>query len=780
MIRPSGEYVVPDEPVEVPWIPPAAAESDGSAQRVAAAPSIRRLDGAVPEEASGVGTGHSLLPGPSGAPAGEAGLEGDSSAPAQGSFPLAWQDPIALKKRLATLTEEAGSAVRDWAADVERAVDRLGTVLEDRPADGRAPPTTAALAELHRLADAAAPVAAGLEDRGEATRLRRAAHALRRRTEVWQRVVGLWSAGAPASAGADPEQVALCIAKIERLTADSPEGPVWREYLLLDALRGWAEQRAPGGDQADASDNDADTTAEAVKKALRRLSEEPLTMAQREFLERPPLTTLKAELRREAAAPVDPSRLLVKLERYELSRWTSEAARVAADQRRLAVSSSAERRRLGRELERHYRNANVRITAGKAFLKRLMPEPEPERAPVHDVVRGVPVHGRSTTRTEVDVTMLPDPHRLTLVLAIRGRIDSLTRSNSGPATFWSNSRAWYVAEKPLEIDLHGIHLRPAEVWVSNSLRLRDVRTDFERLPLIGPLAEKVARSGHARNRAAANAEIRYKIRRKAKRRIDTEVDARLGELSRRLRQKLLEPMHRLRLDPVMIDAGTTEQRFVMRVRLAGEDQLGSHTPRPRAPSNALVSFQIHESAINNALARLELAGETFTLGELKNHLEDRLERDDLLHVPPDQYNVAITFARRDPLVVRFQDGKMSVALSIAKLRKGFRSWKDFTVRVFYKPEPDGLSAELRRDGVIQLIGDRLRLGGQIALRGVFARTFSKRRPVRLTPHRLVGNPTMEGIEVTQLTVDDGWVGVALAEGPAKSSRTAALRKPLRR
>ena len=35
------------------------------------------------------------------------------------------------------------------------------------------------------------------------------------------------------------------------------------------------------------------------------------------------------------------------------------------------------------------------------------------------------------------------------------------------------------------------------------------------------------------------------------------------------------------LDPQVISAETSEQRLTMRMRIAGEEQLAGHTPRPR-------------------------------------------------------------------------------------------------------------------------------------------------------------------------------------------------------
>ena len=118
---------------------------------------------------------------------------------------------------------------------------------------------------------------------------------------------------------------------------------------------------------------------------------------------------------------------------------------------------------------------------------------------------------------------------------------------------------------------------------------------------------------------------------------------------------------------------------------------------------------------------------------------------------------------------------MEVSLSIAKLAKGEHFWKHFQVRAFYRPEGNGPVAELVRDGIIQLIGQRLSTGGQIVLRGVFSHVFSKRTPWKLTPDRLADDPRFAGIGITQFVIEDGWIGVALGERRV-ALRPAAARK----
>ena len=140
---------------------------------------------------------------------------------------------------------------------------------------------------------------------------------------------------------------------------------------------------------------------------------------------------------------------------------------------------------------------------------------------------------------------------------------------------------------------------------------------------------------------------------------------------------MLGPMDSLLLDPMMIAAETTDKRFSMRIRLAGPDQLGGHTPRPQAPADSLASVQIHESMLNNVLERLELDGQTFDLAGLGRRLAERIHRFQPKPVDPDQEDVKITFAAKDAVHVRCNDGRLEITLAIARLSKGIAEVEGF-------------------------------------------------------------------------------------------------------
>ena len=131
------------------------------------------------------------------------------------------------------------------------------------------------------------------------------------------------------------------------------------------------------------------------------------------------------------------------------------------------------------------------------------------------------------------------------------------------------------------------------------------------IPVLGGMAQEIAYSQHEQGQAEMNLYVEQKIAAEAKQQVDEEANARLQRLNESLDRRVLQPLSDLSLSTTVIDAHTTRRRATMRLRLAGEDQIAGHTPRPRALANSLASCQIHESALNNALQRMELAGGTF-------------------------------------------------------------------------------------------------------------------------------------------------------------------------
>ncbi|MGW8255984.1 MAG: hypothetical protein ACWGMZ_00710, partial [Thermoguttaceae bacterium] len=520
-----------------------------------------------------------------------------------------WPEPKTLLSLLDELAQTPQSS--HWAKTTENLVRKLATAMAR---DQNEAETT--LDRLEKLRVEAEKLADSITDFLIARKLRQAAFAIERRLDVWESVAQLGPSALVEvdKPSADLHRLAVCLHEIGEITEKSSEGRQWRNYMLFDAMKQWTSKR---------EDAELDRQRALAKQVLTRLISTPMSTQQHQFITSEPVAALCAQLRRLAADPLTSVEVLADIERYEETWLPSDASRLGKDLLSLSQSDEPRRHELARSVESHYRNANLRVCLSQDFLNRLIPEQDMELAPVRETVLGLPVRGQSLTSREVALRLIPDPTHVRLALEVTGEVAAMTSSTSGPATFFDDSNSLYAATKPLEIDQKGIRLLPAEIGVRHQTRLRDVSTSFDRIPLLGWMARAVARSQHELVQPEASHEARWKVANKARDRIDVEAQKQLSKMVDNLNRNLFGPLYNLALEPTMLDAQTSDQRITMRLRIAGEDQLGSHTPRPQAPGDSLASFQINETLLNNALERLQLEGETFTLAQLVERISQR-------------------------------------------------------------------------------------------------------------------------------------------------------------
>jgi hypothetical protein len=254
------------------------------------------------------------------------------------------------------------------------------------------------------------------------------------------------------------------------------------------------------------------------------------------------------------------------------------------------------------------------------------------------------------------------------------------------------------------------------------------------------------------------------------------VRQKLEQGKRDFQTKLLDPLQKLNLEPTAVDMETTPERLIARYRLASRHHVSAHTPRPQAPGDSLLSVQLHETALNNVLAELNLDGRRVELHELYREMLSRFSQEKV-EIPEDlPEDVFVTFADEDAVRVDCQDGRVRLTIRIRELmQRGTRNrWTDFTVRGYYGPNADQLDANLVREGIIELIGERrqLPIGQQLALRAIFNKVLSKNRKLNIVNKQIAQAKELKGQQVTQFVIHDGWIGVAI--GPQSPGRRAAM------
>ncbi len=594
--------------------------------------------------------------------------------------------------------------------------------------------------------------------------LLRAGYALARRLAVWCPVhanIAAGTNGLPASQ-LDGDRLREAIEGVESLIGRSEHRSGWSQFLLLDELH-----------EASALDDPSCSEARRLaRETLDRISSSELSKSQREFLDDEQIRPLRHQLLLWAAEPVDYVHLLSQVEVFEDAPTGIAGNVVANDWNRLRWAPHEQTNNLAKRLDTYYRNANIRFAVNGKLLNRLLPIVQDMDEEVDDFVLGTRVVGESRTSTRLYVRLIPDESRWRMGLEAKGRVNSETLSDVGPVRVFNRGESSYLARKLLMVGRQGLRMEGTEADADAATQLIGIRSNVDTVPLIGQFVRGMARSQHDSQRYAAEREVEHKVEVRVRRRFDQEVRSQLAKAERNLDRNVIAPLRELELNPVATDMMTTQKRLIMRCRLAGYEQLAANTPRPRAPADSLLSVQIHQSAANNVIDQLELDGNEFELHDLYRYLGGKFQ-DGEVEIPEKvPEGVTVRFADEEAVRVHLENGKAMLSIRIAELKRGRSRWKNFEVRGFYRPDSASRSADLVRDGSIQLIGERIRLGDRIVLAGIFSAVLSDDRPLPLIDQRFVDHPRLQDVRLTQFAVADGWIGMALASRSARRDLVA--------
>ena len=642
-------------------------------------------------------------------------------------------------------------------------------VKETVPTDVRAAQILAELRSMTAAVDALVPT---IGERSVAIELLRVRHSLARRLDVWELVPAIFGREMGPRVPGKPaiEKLTAALDALDDLTGQAgAEGQQWRRYLAIAELRGLTRPATRLGD------GDARRLAREVAA---RLARKDLTDWQRQFIASRPVADLAAALCPWSLGPLDPARLLVDLERFEASSQPGDARRLADDYLQ-SVPAEAGHDGLAERLESNYRNANMRLALSEKLLKRLMPPLTTSTDPVRDEILGHPTRGTSTTSTIVNVKLVPNDGRLRVALEASGQVLANTLSEAGPATLHSNSDSFYVVRKVIDLDVRGLRTWPAESdCIESRSRLRSVSTDFDGVPLVGALVENFARSRHAEQEGEVRTVIRQRVEAQARRKMDALTEERIENINRQLRERVMEPLARLSLDPQVISGETSEERLTMRLRLACDEQLAGHTPRPRAGRQP-AELADPPVGLQQPVRTTEIGRCTYKLPELRKHIIETFNFKNSHFMEATDEDVTITFADDSAVRVRCEDGRIELNLAVARLANDEHTWKNFVVRVYYQPQVDGLQARLVRDGSVQLTGSRLSTRSQIALRGIFSKAFAKDRDLVLVDSKWSTDQRTRDLAFSQFVIQDGWIAAAVAEprdNVARQQKPAATAK----
>jgi hypothetical protein len=678
----------------------------------------------------------------------------DSVAEATATSSL-WPYPEVLLGQLEAL-RGSSAAIHDqatvgWTTAVE---SLLAELREPLPA---APPAELldrlqekSLEAIHAVAEGAI-----LEEIDQAKL--RIAHSLVRRLSVWKAV---WACleGETTLASTpnfDVQQLRQSLTGVEHAVVATGDEEGWESYLLMPELRtilsGDPEALMLAGQ-----------TAQVV---LMRITSVNVQAIQRRFLDSAAVHHLAEALHPLAVGPVNYPRLLADLEKVEQDaehrgRETVidaiQSLRFADDPRQIAISQA---------LESYYRNANVRLAVSQQLINRLLPPHQRIQRPVRQTILGADTRGQSEVDTKLQVGLVPDPDAWRVVLELQGEIQASTRSARGPATFFNSSSSKVSTSREIRITPQGFEIDGGRANVESQDSLRGLETDFDNLPLVGDLVRYLAEKEFHDKRGPAKRIMQRTIAQQTDSEFDRQLDQQLQQAEEKFERRLMGPLRNLQLNPVVTDLQTTDDRLIARYRLANDHALAANTPRPQAPADSLLSMQLHESAFNNGFSRLGLSDREWTLLELAQSLAHQFGQEPIESLPEDvPTDVRLRFAGERPVLVDFVDGRLWLTLKLALLTQPGRiELSDFVIRTSYVPAVSGLQAGLVREGVISVDGDRLGIRERLPLRAIFAKVFGAHPYIPLVASSLREDRRAEGLAISQIVLEDGWLGLAISE-----------------
>ena len=658
----------------------------------------------------------------------------------QDGTPIAWPDYVAMSEMLRSAREDR--VLKNWAIEITKELASLSGKRVTGAVD-----ELNSIARLRKLATMDVDRSRWPEQhRSLHDRVR---HAVVRRVDVWQPLMRVASVD-PASFATYRAQKEL-VAEAERLAEELRSDPAtvaWVRYIGLPGIK------LIGNSTLD--------KRQAAEAWLSRMQSKDLDAAQLAYLRGKQFGRLRAALRNVVAKSVHPAEVIWAIEAYEANPNREHANRlILLIQRWQSAPDRELYLPVVDAIATYYRNANFRVAISEDLINRFVPAFRQYAERVDDKILGAEVTGRSSTRSNLAVKLIPDPKGIRLGFLAAGQVQSNTSSRKGGVTMFNRGQSAFAAGKEIALRPDGVFVSPTETRAVAGNHLVGMQTDWDDVPIIGRIVRSVARQEIDEQRSQLQAEMQRRIRRQARQRIDSELEQRVEKAGKNFGSGLVDPLRRLELDPKAVEMRTTQDRVILRTRLASAWQFASHTPRPQARADSKMSVQIHQSAANNIIEQLQLQGRRMTLDEMMQTLSERLGMP--LQLAKEEHGDAIIQFADHPLEFEFRDDQIKLTIHFAELKSGRRSWKNFSIRGYYRADVRQLEIELVRDGSIELIGERIGLRDQLALRSIFTKVLAKHTRLQILRNAIRQQAPLQSLTVTQFTIRDGWVALAFGE-----------------
>ncbi len=573
------------------------------------------------------------------------------------------------------------------------------------------------------------------------------------------------------------QAVTSAVGALESHLSDVRGGKPWLSYVKAEALRAALAKGA-----------DSEAAVTAAKQGKEKIAGRDSLAAedQKQFLGHPAFLAYETAVDQylEVVAWQPPMNAVEELrtqlktlfdsaDSYAESRLKEDAnkTRVAFAEIRKVAPDAGER--LSTVLQKYLFNYNTRIVASEEFLNRLMSDARTDRGQVVDNVLGANVSGHQTTATTVGVDLRPSPNTARFDLALKGTVQSNTVGVTSQATVQTSGYHTFLAAKPVTFDGQKFTTSPATISVNPHNTTTGISTNAGGFLFAG-IARNIASQEVEKRRGQAEAIAASRVRERVLPKFNEEADKSFADATVKIEKELFAGLRATSLYPDAITYQSTDTVLRVNSRLMASGELAADVPHAGLASDRGATVMLHESAINNSIDRLELAGQTLTDEELRAKMEaflsKALNREVKFKAPlkapaeegeEEKKLSAIIFAPADPMRVQIENGEL-----VLVIRAGFKQEgkDDIPMREIIAPiafEVKGKEILATRGNVKVTAADGG--GGGIATNGVIRKKIQSVLPDRTLDGKVeIKGPNKTVLAyVTRVKLADGWIAITV-------------------
>ncbi|MEZ6126617.1 MAG: hypothetical protein R3C49_26135 [Planctomycetaceae bacterium] len=322
-------------------------------------------------------------------------------------------------------------------------------------------------------------------------------------------------------------------------------------------------------------------------------------------------------------------------------------------------------------LMEEYLNYNLHFVVSEPILTRMVSDFRTETGNVAECILGAWVTGCQVTDTMIRADIKPSLTTGAFDLIVEGRTMSNTKGHKSPAVVYTRGNHYFSIVKPTYFDGQKLTSDEPVMDVRAHNQTVGVSTKYDRIPIIGGIANSIAQDEVAKKKQQSEAIAARKIADGALPRFQQEVLQKFDEANANMESNLLSNLRKRNIAPGDYSARSSETHLAVSSRTLGTGALSGATPPSLEPPRRGIAVQMHQSAMNAAIDSLGISGQ-MTVQQVLDRIEVALEELTQKDVSLRDSDAAkddkteFDFEEKDGIRVRFEENRV-----IFILRTGF-------------------------------------------------------------------------------------------------------------